>query len=467
MAARPLKTKPDGGPGPAASLTGQPAAGFDAAAAGAPAASWLEADRQFHNTVGAALRQPSGGIAVAVVDLPGLLEIAETYGEPARQSLLTKIEWRLRRSFGSAAVSRTAALRFSLMLQGVAEQDITGVVERIQGAVAGRRSGAGVVIVGMPPVGVALTGPWGGLPSIAQCQAPAATLVRHAELALQHAQAERSGTYRLYGPALEAGLRERTLLRQALLGAIDRFEFRLAYQPVVDLQSSRTTGLEALIRWPTPPAGISADPGTIIQTAEETGLIVPIGAQVLAAATAQMSRWQGQGCPAPRTAVNVAARQLQEPGFFAMVMGALEDAGLPPSALELELTERTLVDSAPNTIRMLERLRAEGVQMAVDDFGTGYSSLRYLQDLPVWKLKIDRSFTSAIDAGGRPAAMVGAMIRLGASLGLKVVAEGIETERQLAVLRSHGCESGQGYLFSRPMAASDAPVWFDQNWRVN
>ena len=366
-------------------------------------------------------------------------------------------------------MSRTAALRFSLLLQGVHEQDVTGVVERIQGAVAGHQSGggAGVVIVGMPTVGVAMTGPWEGLPSLAQGQAPAATLVRHAELALQQAQAERPGTYRLYGPALEAALRDRTKLRQALLRAIDRCEFRLAYQPVVNLQSLRTTGLEALIRWPTPPAGISADPGTIIQTAEETGLIVPIGAQVLAAATAQLSRWRCRGCPAPRTAVNVAAQQLQDPGFYGLVMQALEAARMPPAALELELTERTLVDSAPNTIRMLERLRTEGVEMAVDDFGTGYSSLRYLQDLPVWKLKIDRSFISAIDAGGRPAAMVEAMIRLGASLGLKVVAEGIETEQQAAVLRAHGCEGGQGYLFSRPLAADDAHVCFDRDWMVN
>ena len=429
-----------------------------------PGASWSDADRQFHASVSVGLEQPSCGLGVFVVDLPGLLEIAETYGERARQALLQKIEWRLQSLFGAECVARTAMMRFSLLLQGVLEQDIPAIVDRIQSAVCGRQSGvgSGVVIVGLPTVGVALTGKLDGRGA---GQGLAVTdLIRHAELALQQAVSDRPGAYRIYGAAMDAALRDRTLLRQALLRAIDRQEFRMAYQPIVDLQTLATVGLEGLIRWHTPPLGISSDPGTFIQAAEETGLIVPIGAQVLNMAALQMRRWIHRDFPPPRVAVNVSGQQLQDPNFANLVLKTLERAGLPPSCLELELTERTLVDSSPNIIRMLEFLRNTGIEFAVDDFGTGYSSLRYLQELPIAKLKIDRSFITLIADGGRQVALVDAMLGLAANLQLKVVAEGIETEQQLGILRSKGCQSGQGYLFSPALPAEDAHHCFKQSW---
>jgi EAL domain-containing protein (putative c-di-GMP-specific phosphodiesterase class I)/GGDEF domain-containing protein len=427
-------------------------------------ASWTDADRQFHASVSLGFKTPSCGLGVFVVDLPGLLEIAETYGDRARQALLQKIEWRLQSMFGADAVARTAAMRFSLLLQGVLEQDVPSIVERIQSTVCGRSSGAGagVVIVGLPTVGAAVSGTVDGrTPS----QPVAVTdLIRHAELALQQAVLDRPGTYRLYSAAMDAALRDRTLLRQALLRAIDRQEFRLAYQPIVDLQTRATVGMEALIRWHAPPFGISADPGTFIQAAEDTGLIVQIGAQVLDMAALQMRRWTHRGFPPPRVAVNVSSLQLQDPNFADLVLKTLEGSGLPPSCLELELTERTLVDSAPNTIRMLEYMRSTGVEFAVDDFGTGYSSLRYLQELPIAKLKIDRSFITPITEGGRQVALVDAMLGLAANLTLKVVAEGIETEQQLSILSGKGCQSGQGYLFSPAVPAEDAHHCFLQTW---
>lgn len=426
-------------------------------------AYWLKADQLFQAQIHAALERPSCGVAVFAVDLPGLLEIAETYGEAAQQTLLETIAWRLERLAGPEAVTRTAAVRFALLLRGVLPQDVPLIVERIQAAVCGRQAGVGhgVVIVGTPTVGVAIAAPrkpgqGDALPD----------LMRHAELALQHAALDRPGSYRVYSAALDTVLRCRTVLRQALLRAIDRREFRLAYQPVIDLQRNTTVGLEALIRWDTPPSGISADPGTFIQAAEETGLIVPIGAQVLEIAIGQIRRWKQGGCPAPRVAVNVAGQQLRDFGFMHSVVSALDAAGLPPSVLELELTERTLIDSAPNTIRMLEHLQATGVEIAVDDFGTGYSSLRYLHDLPVSKLKIDRSFITHIADGGRQAVLVEAMIGLAGTLGLKVVAEGIETEEQFAILRAKGCQGGQGYLFSPALRAEDAHHSFRQSWKV-
>jgi EAL domain-containing protein (putative c-di-GMP-specific phosphodiesterase class I)/GGDEF domain-containing protein len=430
-------------------------------------ASWTDADRQFHASVSIGLETPSCGIGVFVVDLPGLLEIAETYGDRARQALLQKIEWRLQSLFGTDAVARTAVMRFSLLLQGVLEQDVASVVERIQAAVCGRQSsvGAGVVIVGLPTVGVALTGKLDG--QTRNQPVAVADLIRHAELALQQAVSDRPGTYRLYSVAMDAALRDRTQLRQALLRAIDRQEFRLAYQPIVDLQTQATVGLEALIRWHAPPLGISADPGTFIQAAEETGLIVPIGAQVLNMAASQMRRWTHRGFPPPRVAVNVSGLQLQDPNFASFVLKTLEGSGLAPSNLELELTERTLVDSSPNTIRMLEYMRNTGIEFAVDDFGTGYSSLRYLQELPIAKLKIDRSFITSIGEGGRQVALVDAMLGLAANLDLKVVAEGIETEQQMSILRGKGCQSGQGYLFSPALPAEDAHRCFMQSWDVN
>ena len=269
----------------------------------------MDPDQAFRAAVASALGKAGSSAGVFVVELPGLLEIAETFGEEARHLLLAKVEWRLQHLFGSSAVARTAATRFSLLAQGVLSQDVSGVVARIQRAVTGRQGGgdAGVVIVGTPTVGVALAdlaaAPPGDRPA---CELFAANLIRRAGLALLAAQAERQGSYRIYCPAFEAAVRDSTLLRQALLLAIEGREFRLAYQPIVDLGTGRTVGLEALIRWPTPPAGVSASPARVIEAAEETGLIVPIGAQVLAQAAAQMRSWVSMGHPLPPVAVNVA-----------------------------------------------------------------------------------------------------------------------------------------------------------------
>jgi EAL domain-containing protein (putative c-di-GMP-specific phosphodiesterase class I) len=281
---------------------------------------------------------------------------------------------------------------------------------------------------------------------------------------LQRAARDRPGSYRVYNAEFGVALRDSTVLRQALLRAIDRHEFGLVYQPVVDLQRNVTAGLEALIRWYAVPGGASADPATFIPAAEETGLIVPIGAQILTMATSQIQGWARRGWKPPRMAVNVSSQELSDPGFLDLLLHSLDVSCVLPCAIGLELTERTLIDSSPNTIRMLEHLRSLGIELAVDDFGTGYSSLRYLHDLPISKLKIDRSFVSNIAKGGRDVALVDAVIGLARGLGLEVVAEGIETVEQLAILRRKGCDGGQGFLFSRPLAAEDAPYSFDQPW---
>jgi EAL domain-containing protein (putative c-di-GMP-specific phosphodiesterase class I)/GGDEF domain-containing protein len=430
-------------------------------------AGWPEAGDGFVILVRDALDRTGSSVGVFLVDLPGLLEITEIYGDAAKQALLESIGWRLRRLLGFAPAARISGLRMLLLLQDTLEEDIPTIAERIQAAVAGPQHGVGVVIVGTPAVGVAMATLAPGSADIRSRTEAAAALIRQAELALQQAVRDRPGSYRVYNGAFDLALRDSTVLRQALLRAIERHEFGLVYQPVIDLQRNITTGLEALIRWDAGPGGASAGPEKFISVAEETGLIVPIGTQMLAMATSQIQAWGRRGWNPPRMAVNVSGQQLSDPGFLALLLCSLKDAGLHPRAIELELTERTLVDSSPNTIRMLEHLRSLGIGLAVDDFGTGYSSLRYLHDLPVSKLKIDRSFVGALVSGGREVALVDAVIGLARSLALEVVAEGIETVQQLAILRQKGCNGGQGYLFSPPLAAEAAAYSFDQSWIVS
>jgi EAL domain-containing protein (putative c-di-GMP-specific phosphodiesterase class I) len=348
----------------------------------------------------------------------------------------------------------------------ISGHEVAAVASKIQDFVGRCRSVSGVMVVGSPVIGVALHSPksW--------CAAAGAStsfeiLLRRAELALQQASPEQNRSVQLYTEAFDRQLRHSTKLRQNLLRAIDQQEFTLAYQPIVDLRDSRTTALEALIRWNLPCGGSNERPATFIPAAEDVGLIVAIGAQTMDNAMAQASRWGQDGLVTPRIAVNVSGQQLRDPGFLATVNGCLSRAKLPPRALEIELTEGILIESSSETIGLLRHLRDLGVLISIDDFGTGYSSLQYLQELPISKLKIDRSFVSRITLGAREQALVQAMISLATSFELEVIAEGIETPEQLAVLRELGCTHGQGFLFSRPLAAVDAVRCFGRNWAAN
>ncbi|QKS57750.1 EAL domain-containing protein [Paenibacillus barcinonensis] len=244
------------------------------------------------------------------------------------------------------------------------------------------------------------------------------------------------------------------LLLKELKHAKARGELSLHYQPQVDAQTGCITGNEALLRWHNPVLG-HVSPGDFIPLAEESGLIVAIGYWVLRTACIQNKRWQEEtGLDSMRIAVNVSPRQLHEPGYVSMVRKVLEESGLEPQALELEITEGMTLDVA-RTLPILQELRTLGVRIAIDDFGKGYNSMRYLQQLPIDTLKIDRSFIQHCASNTKDAALVRMIISVGQELGLRVLAEGVEEQEQMSLLLLHGCTQAQGYLFSRPVPAAE------------
>src|SRR5216684_334519 len=272
-------------------------------------------------------------------------------------------------------------------------------------------------------------------------------LLRNADAAMQRVKSAGGNGFQYYAAAMTRDATERVELENALRVAAERGELSLHYQPQVEIASGRV----ALMRWHHPERG-SISPAQFIPIAEESDLIQSLGEWALSTACRQFSEWDANGYPAPRVAVNVSARQFRSPGFVDMVARSLRERRINPSRLELELTESVLIDNREEAVAVLGQLKTLGVQIAVDDFGTGYSSLSYLSGLPVDCLKIDRSFVVQTTDGGRGAAIAQAIISLGHSLRLRVLAEGVETPEQLEFLRRHGCNEYQGYLFSRPCA---------------
>ncbi|MFP5350808.1 MAG: putative bifunctional diguanylate cyclase/phosphodiesterase, partial [Gammaproteobacteria bacterium] len=277
-------------------------------------------------------------------------------------------------------------------------------------------------------------------------------LLRNADVAMYRAKAKGRNTFEFYAAEMTAQVQEQLSLEGALRRALDRNEFMLDYQPVVDLQTGRITGAEALLRWHHPERGIIS-PAQFIPLAEETGLIVPIGAWVLAAACAQGAAWRAAGYDPLRLSVNISARQFMQPGLIESVSAALMDSGFDRAWLELEITESLLLQNVDTTLRSLAALHQMGVHLSIDDFGTGYSSLSYLKRFAIDRLKIDRSFVKDIPRDADDAAITSAIIAMAHKLDLRVVAEGVETAEQLTFLRAHGCDAMQGFYFSRPVSA--------------
>jgi len=246
---------------------------------------------------------------------------------------------------------------------------------------------------------------------------------------------------------------ERQSIEESLRRALERQEFTLHYQPKISIKTGAIIGAEALIRWTHPSRGPVA-PAQFIPIAEDCGLIVPIGRWVLRHAARQAQAWTDAGLPPTTMAVNVSAMEFRDDGFLKGLFAILDESGLAPRALELELTESVLMKRVASTALILQSLRKSGVQVAIDDFGTGYSSLSYLRKFPIDTLKIDQSFVARIDSGDEDAAIVTAVLGMARSLKLRVVAEGVETFEQLEFLHARHCEEAQGYYFSRPVPAA-------------
>ena len=275
-------------------------------------------------------------------------------------------------------------------------------------------------------------------------------LLKKADLALYVAKAQGRGTLRFFEEEMEARLNARRALELDLRKALAIREFKLVYQPQIELATGRITGFEALLRWHNADRGL-VSPAEFIPLAEEIGAIVPIGEWVLRTACHEAMSW-----PAPvKVAVNLSVMQFRSPRLFDSITFALAQSGLPPSRLELEITESALIDDTQAVLDLLNRVRALGVSVSMDDFGTGYSSLSYLQRFPFDKVKIDQSFVRGPGSERDKQAIVRAIAGLGASLGMRTTAEGVETSEQLERMRQEGCTEVQGYLTGRPLSPND------------
>jgi diguanylate cyclase (GGDEF)-like protein len=295
-----------------------------------------------------------------------------------------------------------------------------------------------------------------GLATSETCSASGIGLLRAADLAMYEAKTGGKGRLEVFQPSHHTAHVRRDAVRAELSGALDAEQLELHYQPIVDVSSQVIVGFEALLRWRHPDFGL-VSPLDFIPLAEETGLIVPIGRWVLQEATRQAAEWQHRSpLGRLRMSVNVSVRQFQHPDLVRDVTEALHRSGLQPSLLTLEITESLFVQDTEETSCKIGQLKDLGVRLALDDFGTGYSSLSYLRRFPIDTLKIDKSFVDGVTTSREGHAVVAAITQLGQSLHLEVVAEGLETEDQLATLRDLDCPLGQGYHFSRPLAAGDA-----------
>ncbi|MCC6174212.1 MAG: EAL domain-containing protein [Chloroflexi bacterium] len=284
----------------------------------------------------------------------------------------------------------------------------------------------------------------------------AGDLLRDADLAMYRAKANGRGRHEVFDHSMNARIAERLTLETSLRRAIERNELRVHYQPIVALEDGAISGFEALLRWEHPQRGL-IPPGEFIPLAEETGLILPIGRWVLEESCRQVTEWQARFGERPLTlAVNISARQLQDPGLVDTVAAILRDTGFPPANLKLEITESIMIQDVDRTIEKLRQLDALAIDIALDDFGTGYSSLSYLRRLPVAVLKLDRSFVSRLGQDRKDEAIIRAVVTLSRDLGLQVVGEGVETSEQMRELWKLGCHYAQGYFFSKPLPGKAA-----------
>jgi diguanylate cyclase (GGDEF)-like protein/PAS domain S-box-containing protein len=280
----------------------------------------------------------------------------------------------------------------------------------------------------------------------------AETLLKNADFAMYHAKDAGRNNYQFFKPEMNSSAIKRQSVEDGLRHALERQEFVLYYQPKVNLETGSIIGVEALIRWRHPHLGV-VSPAQFIPVAEECGLIVQIGRWVLREACCQARIWQEKGMPALRVAINISAVELRAKNFVAEVRATLAETGFDPHCLELELTETFLMQDSKSTAAVLKDLRDIGLHLALDDFGTGYSSLSYVKRFPIDTLKIDQSFVRDIATDADDASIVSAVISMGKSLHMRVVAEGVETRQQLEFLQKHSCPFGQGYLFSPPVGA--------------
>ena len=393
------------------------------------------------------------GIGVMFLDLDRFKTINDTLGHDVGDRFLQAISARLEACVRERdTVARFGGDEFAIILEDLAHpDDAAPLASKILEAFGRPFELGGREYYVTTSIGISLY-PGDGV--------DAQALLKNADIAMYQAKELGKNTYQFYSADMGAHAVERLTLETSLRHALERDEFVLHYQPQVALADGRIVGVEALLRWQHPQLGLLA-PVQFIGLAEETGLIVPIGQWVARAACRQAKAWREAGLPALRLAINVSARQFNEPGFVDGVARLLAETGFDAERLELEITESVIMKNAQVTIARLQALHAMGVRFAIDDFGTGYSSLSYLRRFAVHTLKIDKSFIHDVGVDQGDAEIVKTIIAMARGLKLAVIAEGVETKEQLMFLRGQGCEAVQGYLLSRPLPADQIPRLFD------
>jgi diguanylate cyclase (GGDEF)-like protein len=387
-------------------------------------------------------------LALMLIDLDNFKNINDTLGHQVGDELLQKVAMRLRECVRSSdLVARIGGDEFVVVLPEI-ETPLTAarVASKIQSQLADNYRIGDHVLYATPSIGISLFPIDGSDPG---------DLLRNADTAMYHAKSAGRNNHQFYTARMNEAAGERLQMENELRQAISAIspstsEFSLHFQPQIQTATGRVIGLEALLRWNSPTFG-SVPPLRFITIAEETGLIQPLGDWVIWETCRLIRCFKEQGIENIRVAINISAQQLRHENLLLLVRGALSCYDLRPQDIELEVTESTAMENPETTLSILDQLSAMGIMLAIDDFGTGYSSLAYLKHLPIQRLKLDRSFVKDIETDANDAAICTATIALGHSLGLELVAEGVETTEQQNFLASLNCDTLQGYLYSKPM----------------
>jgi diguanylate cyclase (GGDEF)-like protein/PAS domain S-box-containing protein len=390
-------------------------------------------------------------LAVLFLDIDDFKTVNDSLGHDAGDQLLVVVAQRLRSALREGdTAARLGGDEFAILLEDADEEAPTRVAERILAALRQPATVQHRELSTRASIGVALR---------ASPKQTAEELLRNADIAMYTAKAKGKARFEVFEPGMQEAAINRLELRGDLEAALEQSQFTLAYQPIVSLRTGDLYGFEALVRWNHPRRGVLL-PAEFIPLAEETGVISQLGRWVLEEATRQAGRWQSDypGARSLGVAVNVSARQFDEPELVSWVAEALRSSRLPPHLLTLEITESVLVQDTEAAIATLRELKGLGVRLAIDDFGTGYSSLSYLHRFPIDTLKIDRSFVTTVGRRREEAALVRSIINLSQTLEIETVAEGVEEATQLGRLKALGADLAQGYYFAKPLAPDEVPA---------
>ena len=405
-------------------------------------------DEQLGRALARLRRHPDRHFAVMYLDLDRFKTINDSLGHKAGDELLVELAGRMRAMLRPTdLLARLGGDEFALLLEDMNRgRDAVGLAERLQKELQKPFRLRNMDLSMSASIGITFGS--GDYASTEQ-------MIRDADTAMYKAKSDGKARYAIFDASLQQHVADQLRLETELRRGLGSGEIHLEYQPIYALRGGRLAGFEALARWRHPERGV-LDPASFIPLAEETGLIIPLGKWVLREACRQMAAFGGAGARNLRMSVNISGRQVADPRFAAEVTRVIDETGISPGQLTLEVTESVLMDSQSDAVAMLKELRAMGIALSIDDFGTGHSSLAYLAQLPIDQLKIDRSFIAPLGEEDDKGEVVRAIMTLGRALSKQVLAEGIETQKQLSILQDLGCEVGQGFLLSRPLDAQGA-----------